>query len=113
MPVQRGIDFNDTRRLFRRNDPASSREAAAQIAPRVGGQLARILELIRRHPDCTAGELAAMPDADADLTQVTICKRVSVLNDRRLIEIDAAGRACRVLGNLARTYRAKASGGAE
>lgn len=91
-------------RLARKSDPVSSRAAAAKVAPRVNGQCARILELIKRHPDFTAGELARL---DGDLDQVTICKRVSILERNGLIEVNDAIRKCRVRGNLARTYRSK------
>lgn len=90
--------------LARRADPATSHAAAQKIAPKLGGQLARILNLIRQYPDCTAGELAA--HSSGELDQVTICKRVSILDRDGLIEINEQGRPCRVRGNLARTYRA-------
>lgn len=98
--------FDQPPALHRRNDPASSRAAAEKTAPKLGGQLARILNLIKQYPDCTAGELAAKPEA-AGLDQVTICKRVSILDRDGLIEINDQGRNCQVRGNLARTYRSK------
>jgi hypothetical protein len=93
--------------LARRADPATSHAAAAQVRLKVGGQCERILELIRLHPDHTAGELAAKADADLDF--YVICRRVSILEREGLIEIDSTGRLCAVRKNLARTYRVKES----
>lgn len=113
------IDFDvPARALSRRTDPGSSRAAAEKIASKVSGQCAYILALITVNPGCTAGELAQADQAAAEedddwaerspLTQVTICKRVSVLKRKGLIEYGPE-RECSVRRNLARTYVATES----
>jgi hypothetical protein len=91
--------------LARAHDPATSKAAAAQVAPKVNGQCAEILELIRRYPDSTAGELAAHSGGKLDFH--TVMRRVSVLERNGVIDVDDTGRECRVRKTLQRTYRVK------
>jgi predicted transcriptional regulator len=89
----------------RRRDPATSHVAAASVQRKVRPQVLRLLELIRQHPDRTAGELAAASLGELDFH--TVCRRVSALERADLIDVNDVGRECSVRGTVQRTYRVK------
>lgn len=97
----RALDFNAP---ARRRDPATSHAAAERVSRKVKPQAMRLLELIRRHPGSTAGELAELSDGELDFH--TVARRVSTLERNDLITIDNEGRECRVRGTIQRTYTA-------
>lgn len=100
MNAQPTINF-DARNLARRSDPATSKAAAAQIAPRIGARALAVLALIKRWPGCTGAELAAR---DGQPSNHEVMRRVSILIRAGLIEVTCE-RACTVSGRLARAYR--------
>lgn len=95
----RALDFNAP---ARRRDPATSHAAAERVSRKVKPQAMRLLELIRRHPGSTAGELAELSDGELDFH--TVARRVSTLERNDLIDINNQGRECRVRGTIQRTY---------
>lgn len=86
-----------TKKLARRTDPQTSRDAAAEL--KINALQADALDAVRRHPGSTARELAAIEGWD-------VWKRISELADAGMIR-ETGVRKCTISGRKARTWQVK------
>lgn len=97
---QRSLDLV-TRRRARQTDPSTSHEAAANNAPRLNAQAARVLSLIERYPGHTACELAQRETRDPAAyvrARYMISRRASELRAMHLVR-SGTPRRCTVAGS--------------
>jgi hypothetical protein len=87
-------------RLARSDGPETSRAAARQVAPKLSGLRARVLDLVREHPGCTATELAHHA-GDGDPRRVN--RRLPELVRDGLL-VRGPARPCLITGLKAHTY---------
>ena len=101
--LQAQRDFIDTPRA-RRSDPLPSQVAAEKIKAVLGKQQRIVLEVVRAHPGCTAGELARF----CSLDRVQLGKRLPELEGVYLFR--GPPRICAVARNLQTTWTALREG---
>lgn len=98
------FDLPHSHVIARRQDPSTSHEAAREIVAdgTLASQQAIVLDLVRRHPDLTAQELARAGGITRDVTT------------RRLPELERVGkvergpaRKCGITGKKAATWTAR------
>lgn len=98
------FDMPESHVLARRTDPENSHLAARAIVAdgTLGDQQDFVLDVVRRHPNLTAQELARAGETTRDVTT------------RRLPELERVGkvercpsRTCRITGRKAAVWRAK------
>lgn len=90
------------RRLARRDDPGTSKQAAREVAVALGERQRETLEALRRHPGMTATELAR---AEGHGDPRVYNRRLPELRDAGRAEITGV-RRCRVTGKSASVWRA-------
>ena len=88
----------------RRSDPETSREAADKLlaSGAATSQLRDVLAALRKHPGCTAAELA---DAE-ELDRYTVSRRLPELV-RMMLAVKQPARTCRVRKTSMLTWSAK------
>ncbi len=84
----------------RRTDPITSHEAAEFNETRRQSQVELVAEKVRRYPDHTSAELAALTQLDRHL----VGRRLSGARDAGLIYMSACKRKCRLSRRNAMTW---------
>ena len=90
----------DARHLARRSDPATSKQAAAEILPHLGELQQMVVDALRGHGGRTATELTAL-EGIGDPRRYN--RRLTELVRSGIVTVGAV-RPCRVTGKTARTY---------
>ena len=103
MSLQTALDFTtEARPLYRRNNPATSRQAAERVvrSGRAATHEASVLRHVLAHPGLTSGELAAW-HSEYDLTE-TRRRLTGLLNKGRVWQ--GTARLCTVQGTRQVTW---------